>query len=163
MHPETEDCFSFSPQRAMIFRDTLLNNLTAYDRSISDERLQRAYGAAMFTEVIEHRKDGFQEMTAQDGMNLSGGERKRLSLARALARGAGVYVLDDPFSALDAVTAKKAYDGTSAFLKGKTLIVVSQKINDVANADSVVMMDNGRIIAQGTHAELPEECREYRV
>ena len=94
-------------------------------------------------------------------MNLSGGQRKRLSLARGLAKDAAVYLLDDPFAALDAVTARAARSNTMQLLEGKTVVMVAQRFSQVMDFDRIIMMSQGRIAAMGTHEELLAGCSEY--
>ena len=95
-------------------------------------------------------------------MNLSGGQRQRLSLARTLARDAAVYIFDDTFSALDAQTEQHARTAMREMLKGKTVMMVAQKISTVRDADRIIVLEKGRIAGQGTHDELLKTCSEYR-
>ena len=153
--------FSYVPQKAMVFQDSARENILAYHNGIDEEAVRRACDAAVFTEVADELENGLDTVMAQGGMNLSGGQRKRLSLARGLAKDAAVYLLDDPFAALDAVTARAARSNTMQLLKGKTIVMVAQRFSQVMDFDQIIMMSHGKIAAVGTHDELLAGCSEY--
>ena len=153
--------FSYVPQKAMVFQDSARENILAYHDGIDEEAVRRACDAAVFTEVAGELENGLDTVMAQGGMNLSGGQRKRLSLARGLAKDAAVYLLDDPFAALDAVTARAARSNTMQLLEGKTVVMVAQRFSQVMDFDRIIMMSQGKIAAVGTHEELMAGCSEY--
>ena len=153
--------FSYVPQKAMVFQDSARENILAYHDGIDEEAVRRACHAAAFAEVADGMENGLDTMMAQGGMNLSGGQRKRLSLARGLAKDAAVYLLDDPFAALDAVTARAVRDNTLRLLEGKTIVMVAQRFSQLMDFDQIIMMDQGKIVAAGTHEELLSGCSEY--
>lgn len=153
--------FSYVPQKAMVFQDTVLQNIRAYNDEVSDDAVSRACEDAVFSEVIAKMEDGLATRMAQGGMNLSGGQRKRLSLARGLAKDAQVYLLDDPFAALDAVTERSARLNTLRALDGKTVVMVTQRFSAIADFDKIIVMRQGVIDAIGTHEELLATCEEY--
>ena len=153
--------FSYVPQKAMVFQDNVRENISAYHDEIGEEAIRRACDLAVFTEVADELENGLDTMMAQGGMNLSGGQRKRLSLARGLAKDSAVYLLDDPFAALDAVTARTALKGTMEALKGKTVVMVAQRFSQVMDFDQIIVMNHGQIAAIGTHEELLSGCSEY--
>ena len=153
--------FSYVPQKAMVFQDSARENILVYHDGIDGEAVRRACDAAVFTEVADELENGLDTVMAQGGMNLSGGQRKRLSLARGLAKDAAVYLLDDPFAALDAVTARAARSNTMQLLKGKTIVMVAQRFSQVMDFDQIIMMSHGKIAAVGTHDELLAGCSEY--
>ena len=153
--------FSYVPQKAMVFQDSARENILAYHDGIDEEAVRRACDAAVFTEVAGELENGLDTVMAQGGMNLSWGQRKRLSLARGLAKDAAVYLLDDPFAALDAVTARAARSNTMQLLEGKTVVMVAQRFSQVMDFDRIIMMSQGRIAAMGTHEELLAGCSEY--
>ena len=153
--------FSYVPQKAMVFQDSVRRNIRAYHDEIDEDAVRRACDSAVFTEAAGRLEDGLDTIMAQGGMNLSGGQRKRLSLARGLAKDVAVYLLDEPFAALDAVTAQTALCGTMQTLKGKTIVMVTQRFSQVMDFDQIIMMSQGRIAAIGTHEELLTGCSEY--
>ncbi len=153
--------FSYVPQKAMVFQDSVRENICAYHDDIGEDAILRASDSAVFTEVANGLDEGLDTVMAQGGMNLSGGQRKRLSLTRGLAKDAAIYLLDDPFAALDAVTARSALAGTMEALKGKTIVMASQRFSFVMDFDRIIVMSGGRIAAIGTHEELLKSCAEY--
>lgn len=153
---------SFATQRVMVFQDTAYNNISAYDKSITLQDVCSACDDAGFTEVLEKMPDGFDTVMAQGGMNISGGQRQRLSLARAIAKDADIYIFDDTFSALDAKTEAAVREKIKERLRGKTVLMVAQKISTIADADHIIVLEKGRIAGQGTHEALMASCKEYR-
>ena len=152
-------CFSYGTQRPMIFQDTVKNNIS---RTVSNERIKQACDASCFSEILAQKNEGLEFQLAQGGMNLSGGQRQRLSLARTAAREAPIYIFDDTFSALDAQTEKKSRQAISDMLKGKTIIMVAQKINTIRDADNIIVLEKGRIAGQGKHDDLLKSCKVYQ-
>lgn len=152
---------SYATQRSYVIQDTARNNITMYDDSMSSERITEACDAACFTEVIGLMPNGLDTVMSQGGKNISGGQRQRLSLARTVAKDAKIYIIDDSFSALDAETEKKARTNINKMLEGKTILLVSQKISTIKNADQIIVMAEGRIAGKGTHDELLKSCKEY--
>ncbi|MBQ9008977.1 MAG: ABC transporter ATP-binding protein, partial [Clostridia bacterium] len=149
-------------QKAMIFNDTVRANVTCYDESITDDRIRRALDLACFSEVVETMPEGMNTVMAQNGMNVSGGQRQRLSLARTFAKDAAIYVFDDSLSALDAQTERKVREAIHTELAGKTVLIVSQKISNVRDADKIIVLEKGRVAGEGTHDELLKSCHEYQ-
>ena len=152
---------SYATQQAQVFQDTAYNNITAY-HDISDERIMKSCDAAMFTEVLDKMPDGLNTVMSFGGMNISGGQRQRMSLARTWAKEASIYIFDDSFSALDAKTEKAVRKNIKEMLNGKTILMVAQKINTIMDADNIIVLDNGRIVGQGTHEMLLASCKEYK-
>ena len=152
-------CFSYGTQRPMIFQDTVKNNIS---RTVSNERIKQACDASCFSEILAQKNEGLEFQLAQGGMNLSGGQRQRLSLARTVAREAPIYIFDDTFSALDAQTEKKSRKAINDMLKGKTIIMVAQKIDTIRDADNIIVLEKGRIAGQGKHEDLLKTCKVYR-
>ena len=152
-------CFSYGTQKPMIFQDTVKNNIS---RSVSEERIKQACDASCFSEILAQKNEGLDFQLSQGGMNLSGGQRQRLSLARTVAREAQIYIFDDTFSALDAQTEKKSRQAINDMLKGKTIIMVAQKINTIRDADNIIVLEKGRIAGQGKHDDLLKTCKVYQ-
>ncbi len=117
---------------------------------------------AQAREFIDEKPDGMQSAIAQGGTNVSGGQRQRLAIARALAAPARAYLFDDSFSALDYKTDSALRRDLADKLAGKTVIIVAQRIATVLDADRIVVLDEGRVVGVGAHAELMESCAEYR-
>lgn len=153
---------SFATQTPQVFADTARNNITAYDSSIGPNRVRAACEAARFDEVVDKMPEGLDTVMAQGGMNISGGQRQRLNLARAFAKRADVYLLDDSLSALDAKTEAAVRANIDTFLAGKTVLMVAQKVSAIRGVDHIIVLDNGRVVGEGNHEELLASCEEYR-
>ena len=113
-------------------------------------------------DFIERKEKGFKSEIAQGGNNVSGGQKQRISIARALAIDPEILVFDDSFSALDFKTDSKLREELSKETKGKTIIIVAQRISTVLNADQIIVLDEGKIVGKGTHRELMDNCKEYK-
>ena len=151
----------FVPQKGVLFSGTIESNIKYGNSSISDEEMGKAAGIAQATDFIERKEKGYKSEIAQGGNNVSGGQKQRLSIARALAINPEIMVFDDSFSALDFKTDSKLREELSKKTKGKTVIIVAQRINTILNADQIIVLDEGKIVGKGTHKELMESCKEY--
>ena len=158
---ELRSRIAYASQRTMVLEDTVYANV-AMGADVPREDVEAACRLTMFSEVLERMPDGLDTVMARGGMNVSGGQKQRLSLARTICRDADVYVFDDCFSALDAKTERTVRENIRERLAGKTVIMVAQKISTIRDADSIVVMDKGRVVQQGTHEELLETCEIYR-
>ena len=158
---ELRSRIAYASQRTMVLEDTVYANV-AMGADVPREDVEEACRLTMFSEVLERMPDGLDTVMARGGMNVSGGQKQRLSLARTICRDADVYVFDDCFSALDAKTERTVRENIRERLAGKTVIMVAQKISTIRDADSIVVMDKGRVVQQGTHEELLETCEIYR-
>lgn len=152
----------YVPQKAFLFSGTISSNIAYGAEGADDERIRRAADIAQASEFIGEKPEGFESPIAQGGTNVSGGQRQRLAIARALATDARVFLFDDSFSALDYKTDAALRRELGARLGGKTVIIVAQRISTVLSADQIVVLDEGRVVGKGTHAELMESCEEYR-
>ena len=153
---------SYATQKLLIFQDTMRANITAYDDSISEDRIRQALEASFCDEVVNRKRGGLDFQIAQNGMNLTGGQKQRLSLARAFAKDAAIYVFDDALSALDAHTEQTVRSGMRTMLAGRTVLLVSQKISTIRDVDHIIVLEEGRIAGEGTHRELLASCPEYQ-
>ena len=153
---------SYAPQKLQVFQDTLRANITAFSDSISEDRIRRALQASNCDEVVNRKPQKLDFQVAQNGLNLTGGQKQRLSLARAFAKEAPIYVFDDALSALDARTEQTVRSGMRTMLASRTVLLVSQKISTVHDADRIVVLDNGRVVGIGTHESLLKTCCEYQ-
>lgn len=153
---------SYATQKDYILRDTIRGNITAFHDEISEEEIMHACRCACFEDVISTLPDGLDTVLLQNGVNLSGGQRKRLILARAFVRKAGIYLLDEPYASLDAITGKRVRQNIEEELKNKTVIVISSRITDIMDADRILVLDSGRIAGLGNHETLLKSCDLYK-
>lgn len=152
-------------QRAVVFRGTIRSNIEYgdnFDREATDEELMKAVRIAQADDFVSASEDGLDTDIAQAGQNLSGGQKQRLSIARAVARNAEIYIFDDSFSALDYRTDKILRKALSEEMSDATKIIVAQRIGTIKNADRILVIDEGRIVGEGTHDELMKDCEVYR-
>src|SRR5262245_8625688 len=152
----------FVPQKAVLFTGTVAENIRYGREEASDEEVRRAATVAQAIEFIDAMPDKFASPISQGGINLSGGQKQRLSIARAIVRQPDVYVFDDSFSALDFATDARLRAALRNETANATVFVVAQRISTVLNADRIVVLDNGRVVGMGTHAELLEKSEIYR-
>lgn len=152
----------FVPQKGVLFSGTIESNIKYGDSKISDEQMKKVASIAQATDFIESKEKGFDSEIAQGGNNVSGGQKQRLSIARALAIDPEIIVFDDSFSALDFKTDSKLREELSKQTKGKTIIIVAQRISTILNADQIIVLDEGKIVGIGSHKELLENCKEYQ-
>lgn len=152
----------FVPQKGVLFSGTIESNIKYGNNSMSDEQMKKAASIAQATDFIERKEKGFESEIAQGGNNVSGGQKQRLSIARALAIDPEIIVFDDSFSALDFKTDSKLREELTKQTKGKTVIIVAQRISTILNADQIIVLDEGKIVGKGTHKELMKNCEEYR-
>jgi ATP-binding cassette subfamily B protein len=150
------------PQKAFLFSGTVASNLRYGDSAATDDDLWRALEIAQGRDFVEEMADGLEAPITQGGSNVSGGQRQRLAIARALVKQADVYVFDDSFSALDFSTDARLRAALKAELGSATLIIVAQRVGTIMNADQIVVMDAGRIVGSGTHTELMASSETYR-
>jgi len=152
----------YVPQKAVLFTGTVASNIRFGHDEATDDQMRHAATVAQAAEFIDQMTDGYASPVSQGGTNLSGGQKQRLAIARALSRRAGIYVFDDSFSALDFATDARLRAALKADLADATVVIVSQRIGTVMNADRIVVLDDGRVVGMGTHAELVESCAVYR-
>ena len=152
----------YVPQKAFLFSGTIASNIGYGAQDAGEDRIRLAADVAQASDFINERAEGLLTPIAQGGTNVSGGQRQRLAIARALATDARAYLFDDSFSALDYKTDAALRHELAGRLAGKTVIIVAQRISTVLSADQIVVLDEGRIVGRGTHAELMEACEEYR-
>ena len=152
----------FVPQKNVLFSGTIRSNLLMGDQGASEERLKRAADIAQASEFINEKPDGFDEPIAQGGSNVSGGQKQRLAIARALVKDAPIYIFDDSFSALDFKTDAALRTALKENAKDATLIIVAQRVGTIMNADRIVVLDDGRMVGVGTHEELMRSCEVYK-
>ncbi|MCL2826810.1 MAG: ABC transporter ATP-binding protein/permease [Eggerthellaceae bacterium] len=151
----------YVPQKAFLFSGTIQSNIAYSDEEMPTERISLAAEVAQAQEFIESREEGFESPVSQGGTNVSGGQRQRLAIARALASDARAFLFDDSFSALDFKTDAALRQALSTKLRGKTVLIVAQRISTVMHADKIVVLENGQVVGVGTHEELLKGCEAY--
>ena len=149
------------PQKGVLFSGTIESNIKYGGDFVTDEDMKEAAAIAQATEFIDSKKDGYAESIAQGGTNVSGGQKQRLSIARAIAVKPKVYVFDDSFSALDFKTDAALRKALSKRIKEASVIIVAQRISTIMNADQIILLNEGRTVGKGTHRELLKNCPEY--
>ena len=158
---ELREKIGYVPQKSLLFSGTIAENLSYADHSMSSERIEKAAEIAQATEFILDKEDQYDSHISQGGTNVSGGQKQRLSIARALAKDAPIYVFDDTFSALDLKTDQRLREAINRELKGSTILLVAQRVSTIMYADQIVVLDQGRIAGVGTHKELLKSCDIY--
>lgn len=151
----------YVPQKSVLFSGTIKSNLYYGDKKSTPENIVRAAEISQSTEFINSKPDKYNSHIAQGGTNVSGGQKQRLSIARALVKNAPVYIFDDSFSALDMKTDKILRESLHKEMGGSTLIIVAQRVGTIMNAEQIIVLDNGRIVGKGTHRELLKNCDTY--
>lgn len=151
----------YVPQQGMLFSGTVESNLKFAGESVTDDAMREAAAIAQATGFIEEREGGFGSEISQGGGNISGGQRQRLSIARALAKRPEVVVFDDSFSALDYKTDARLREELARTQKEAAIVVVAQRIATIMHADQVIVLDDGQVVGQGTHEELLRSCPAY--
>ena len=152
----------FVPQKGVLFSGTIESNIKYGKENITEEEMKKAASIAQATEFIEAKEEKYNSPIAQGGNNVSGGQKQRLSIARALAINPEIYVFDDSFSALDLKTDKALREALAEQTQNKTTIIVAQRISTIMNAEQIIVLEEGKIVGKGTHEELLENCETYR-
>ena len=151
-------------QKAVLFRGTIKSNILygSNDKNISDEKINEALEVSQASEFVQKLDDGINSMVSQGGTNYSGGQKQRLSIARAIAKDPEIYIFDDSFSALDYKTDAKLRHDLRAYAKDATMLIVAQRIGTILNADKIIVLESGKCVGMGTHKELLENCDVYK-
>lgn len=152
----------YVPQKGILFSGTIRSNLAYGDQDASDAELAKAAEIAQATEFIEAKPDTYDSEIAQGGSNVSGGQKQRLSIARALVKKPQIYIFDDSFSALDFKTDAALRSALKKETGGSTVFLVAQRISTIMNAEQIIVLEAGRIVGTGTHPQLMETCQVYR-
>lgn len=155
------DTLGFVPQKGVLFSGNIESNIKFADENISDEQMRKAAEIAQAIEFINEKEDKFNSEISQGGSNVSGGQKQRLSIARALAKNPKILLFDDSFSALDYKTDVKLRKTLREEMAGVTTIIVAQRIATILNADKIIVMNEGKIVGIGKHQELLETCPTY--
>ena len=161
---ELYDRMGYVPQKAVLFSDTIQNNVAfgSCGHAVTADDVSRAVEIAQADEFVGKMEHGLESRIARGGSNVSGGQKQRLSIARAIARKPEILIFDDSFSALDYKTDRALREKIAAELKGTTCLIVAQRIGTIRHADKIVVLDNGEAVGIGTHEELTQTCPVYR-
>ena len=152
----------FVPQKGVLFSGTIASNLRFGKDDASDEQIKKAAEIAQATEFIEAKDDKYDSSIAQGGSNVSGGQKQRLAIARAIAKEPKIFIFDDSFSALDLKTDAALRKALAENVKDSTVIIVAQRISTILHAEQILVLDDGRIVGKGTHEELLKNCSVYQ-
>ncbi len=153
---------SFVPQKGVLFSGTIASNLRFGNAEATEEEIAEAAAIAQATEFIEEKSDKYESRIAQGGSNVSGGQKQRLAIARAIAKNPRVYIFDDSFSALDLKTDAALRKALASKVQDATVIIVAQRISTILHADQILVLNDGKIVGKGTHEELLHTCETYR-
>ena len=159
---ELRDKIGYVPQKGLLFSGTIATNLRYGDEGAPDELLGQSADIAQATEFISELEKGFDTEISQGGTNVSGGQRQRLSIARALVKKAPIYIFDDTFSALDFKTDARLRQALKGYTENATVFIVAQRVSTIMHAEQIVVLDEGRVVGIGTHRELLQNCETYR-
>lgn len=159
---ELRDHIGYVPQKGLLFSGTIATNLRYGDEDAPDELLGQSADIAQATEFISQLDKGFDTEISQGGTNVSGGQRQRLSIARALVKKAPIYIFDDTFSALDFKTDARLRQALKGYTENATVFIVAQRVSTIMHAEQIVVLDEGRVVGVGTHRELLQNCETYR-
>lgn len=159
---ELREQIGYVPQKSVLFSGTIRSNLCYGKENVTDEELMEALKIAQAYEFVTNLERGLDSPVAQGGTNFSGGQKQRLSIARALVRKASIYLFDDSFSALDFKTDAKLRAALKEKITDAIIIIVGQRVSSIMNADKILVLDNGKVVGMGTHRELLQNCEVYQ-
>ena len=152
----------YVPQKGVLFSGTIASNLRFGKEDATEEEIVKAAQIAQATEFIENKDDKYETAISQGGTNVSGGQKQRLSIARAIAKNPRIFIFDDSFSALDLKTDAALRKALADNVKDSTVIIVAQRISTILHAEQILVLDDGRIVGKGTHEQLLKECEVYQ-
>lgn len=156
------DNIGYVPQKGILFSGTIASNIKYGAENASDEQMLEAATIAQATEFIDCKEEKYDSPISQGGTNVSGGQKQRLSIARAIAKNPRIYIFDDSFSALDFKTDAALRKALSSKVKESTVIIVAQRISTVLQAKQIIVLDDGKMVGKGTHKELMKNCEVYK-
>lgn len=159
---ELRNIIGYVPQKGILFSGTIESNIKYSDESMTDDKMEQAAEIAQAIDFIQAKENKYKDSIAQGGSNVSGGQKQRLSIARAIAKDPEIFIFDDSFSALDFKTDSKLREALSQKTKNKTVIIVAQRISTILNADKIIVLEEGKVVGTGTHEELMKNNETYR-
>jgi len=154
------DRIGYAPQKNMLFAGTIESNID-FARDIEFKRIEEAARIAQASKFISEKEEGFYSPIAQAGTNVSGGQKQRLSIARAIANHPKIYIFDDSFSSLDFKTESNLKKALNEETKDSTVLLITQRVSTIINADKIIVLDNGQVVGMGKHKDLLENCKVY--
>ena len=158
---ELQKQIGYVPQKGSLLSGTIESNIKYGAPELSDDEMEKYAGIAQAAEFIESKDNKYQSEISQNAKNVSGGQKQRLSIARALAKNAPIYIFDDSFSALDFKTDANLRQALKENMKNATILIVAQRVSTIMNAEQIIVLDKGKIVGKGTHKELLENCPTY--
>jgi len=159
---ELRSYIGFVPQKSMLFTGSIAENIRYGKKGASDDEIVEALSISQIMSLVEESPEGLERQISQGGMNVSGGQRQRLSIARALVRRAPVYIFDDSFSALDYKTDREIRSALKTYAKDSTVFLVTQRVAPIRHAEQIIVLDDGSVVGIGTHEQLMRTCEVYR-
>lgn len=159
---DLRDKIGYVPQKGVLFSGDIKSNIKFSDIDMDDERMVEAAEIAQATEFINQKEEGYESPISQGGSNVSGGQKQRLSIARAIAKKPDVFIFDDSFSALDYKTDVKLRNAIKDKISDSTVLIVAQRISTILHAEQIIVLDEGKIVGRGTHEELMKNCDVYK-
>jgi ATP-binding cassette subfamily B protein len=159
---DLRDKVGYIPQKGTLFSGTIASNLLYADENAGDDALKEAADIAQATEFIYAKPEGMEAEVSQGGKNVSGGQKQRLSIARALVKKAPIYIFDDSFSSLDFKTDAALRRGLKDKTAASTLLIVTQRVSTIMNAEQIIVLDEGKVVGRGNHRQLMRDCLAYR-
>jgi ATP-binding cassette subfamily B multidrug efflux pump len=159
---ELREKIGYVPQKGVLFSGTIESNLRYADENATGDMLDTAIDIAQVTEFVNSKAEGLDAEISQSGMNVSGGQKQRLSIARALVKKPPIYIFDDSFSALDFKTEAALRRALKEKTGASTVLVVTQRVSTILNAEQIIVLEEGKIVGKGTHRELMETCDTYK-
>jgi len=158
---DLHDQIGYIPQKGNLLSGTIESNLKYGNENASDEFMEECSKVAQAAEFIESKENKYQDEVSQGAKNVSGGQKQRLSIARALVKNAPIYIFDDSFSALDFKTDAKLRQALKEHTSQATILIVAQRVNTIMNAEQIIVLDEGKVVGKGTHRELLKSCDVY--
>lgn len=159
---ELRSKIGYVSQKGILFSGTIAENLRYGDQNASQEAVEKAAGIAQAADFIGEKPEGYEYAIAQDATNVSGGQKQRLSIARALVKKPPIYIFDDTFSALDFKTDAALRKALKTYTQNATVLIIAQRISTIMNAEQIIVLDEGKIVGMGTHDELMQNCETYK-
>jgi ATP-binding cassette subfamily B protein len=159
---DLRDKIGYVPQKGALFSGTIESNLRLADENAAKAEINEAAEIAQALEFINEKPEGFESEISQGGSNVSGGQKQRLSIARALVKKPEIYIFDDSFSALDFKTDAALRKALKTHTEESTVLIVAQRISTIMNAEQIIVLEDGRVVGIGTHKELMEGCETYQ-